>query len=67
MQIFREIAGYSLGRADIVRRAMSKKKTSVMEAERAVFISGAKQRGMEESMAGALFEDMASFASLCVQ
>ncbi len=63
MQIFREIAGYSLGRADIVRRAMSKKKTSVMEAERAVFISGAKQRGMEESMAGALFEDMASFAS----
>ena len=63
MQIFREIAGYSLGRADIVRRAMSKKKTSVMEAERAVFISGAGQRGMDAGEADALFEDMAGFAS----
>lgn len=63
MQIFREIAGYSLGRADIVRRAMSKKKNSVMEAERPVFISGAGQRGMDAGEADALFEDMASFAS----
>ena len=40
MQIFRELAGYSLGRADIVRRAMSKKKHDVMEREREIFING---------------------------
>lgn len=63
MEIFREIAGYSLGKADIVRRAMSKKKASVMEAERQVFVSGAVERGMTEQDATALFDDMASFAS----
>lgn len=63
MQIFQEIAGYSLGKADIVRRAMSKKKASVMEAERGLFISGAAERGMSEQDANNLFEDMASFAS----
>ena len=63
MQIFREIAGYSLGKADIVRRAMSKKKASVMEAERNLFVAGAKQNGMSEADAIELFEDMASFAS----
>ena len=63
MEIFREIAGYSLGKADIVRRAMSKKKASVMEAERQVFVRGAVERGMTEADATALFEDMASFAS----
>lgn len=63
MQIFREIAGYSLGKADIVRRAMSKKKASVMEAERSLFVAGAKERGMTEEDAVELFEDMASFAS----
>ena len=40
MQIFRELAGYSYGRADIVRRAMSKKKIDVMEKERTAFVSG---------------------------
>ena len=40
MQIFRTLAGYSLGRADIVRRAMSKKKAAVMEKERDIFIHG---------------------------
>ena len=40
MQIFRSLAGYSLGRADIVRRAMSKKKAAVMEKERQIFIYG---------------------------
>ena len=40
MQIFRTLAGYSLGRADIVRRAMSKKKHTVMEQERQIFIHG---------------------------
>ena len=63
MQIFQEIAGYSLGKADIVRRAMSKKKASVMEAERDLFVQGAMQNGMAAADAIALFEDMASFAS----
>ena len=43
MRIFRELAGYSLGRADIVRRAMSKKKHDVMEQEREYFIHGLKR------------------------
>ena len=63
MQIFCEIAGYTLGKADIVRRAMSKKKASVMEAERAAFVKGATDRVMSEGDAIELFEDMASFAS----
>ncbi len=63
MQIFCEIAGYTLGKADIVRRAMSKKKASVMEAERSAFVEGATARGMSQSDAEELFEDMASFAS----
>ena len=63
MQIFCEIAGYTLGKADIVRRAMSKKKASVMEAERTAFVEGATLRGMSEADAVELFEDMASFAS----
>lgn len=63
MQIFCEIAGYTLGKADIVRRAMSKKKASVMEAERTAFVAGATSRGMSAGDAEELFEDMASFAS----
>ena len=43
MQIFRDLAGYSLGRADLVRRAMSKKKIDVMKKEREVFVEGAKK------------------------
>lgn len=75
MQIFRELAGYSLGRADVVRRAMSKKKHDVMERERAIFIhgltdeqgkiqvEGCVRRGVPEAVADAIFEDMSSFAS----
>ncbi|MEG2781107.1 MAG: DNA polymerase III subunit alpha [Oscillospiraceae bacterium] len=75
MQIFRELAGYSYGRADIVRRAMSKKKHSVMEQERKSFIygsvdesgivecEGAVKRGVSEKTANEIFDDMTSFAS----
>ena len=75
MQIFRSLAGYSLGRADIVRRAMSKKKKSVMEQERKVFIYGLKdddgniivdgcvRRGVPEKTAKDIFSEMESFAS----
>lgn len=63
MQICRNLAGYSLGRADIVRRAMSKKKHSVMEAERGVFIEGAVKNGIERKIAEKIFDDMAAFSS----
>lgn len=74
MQIFRTLAGYSLGRADIVRRAMSKKKTDVMEQERKIFIYGLQRedgswevegcinRGVDEKTAASIFQEMESFA-----
>ncbi len=63
MQILREVAGYTFGHADIVRRAMSKKKHDVMEAEREAFLSGAEARGIERDKASKLFDDIASFAN----
>lgn len=63
MQICRELAGYSYGRADIVRRAMAKKKTDVMEKERAAFLDGCVQNGVEQGIAEQIFDQMAAFAS----
>ena len=63
MQIFRSLAGYSLGRADIVRRAMSKKKHKVMEEERTFFLDGCLKNGIENNVANEIFDDMSSFAS----
>lgn len=63
MQIFRTLAGYSLGRADIVRRAMSKKKHKVMEEERGYFCEGAAKNGISRETANDIFDDMSSFAS----
>ncbi|MBR3620179.1 MAG: DNA polymerase III subunit alpha, partial [Clostridia bacterium] len=63
MQICREVAGYSYGRADIVRRAMSKKQHDVMLKERTAFVGGAKGRGVDEKAADKLFDEMVSFAS----
>lgn len=75
MQICRELAGYSYGRADLVRRAMSKKKHDVMEKERQYFVhgivndkgevecEGAVRRGISEAVANSIFDEMASFAS----
>ncbi len=63
MRIFREVAGYSFGHADIVRRAMSKKKADVLEAERASFIAGADARGVDAGTATKLFDDLANFAN----
>lgn len=62
MQIFRELAGYSYGRADIVRRAMSKKKISVMEQERETFIIGCEKNGIDKATADAIFDQMSDFA-----
>lgn len=62
MQIAREMAGYSLGGADILRRAMGKKKASEMEKQKAIFLEGAKSKGFEEKDADRVFELMAYFA-----
>lgn len=62
MQIFRELAGYSYGRADIVRRAMSKKKLDIMEQERETFISGCEKNSIKKEVADSIFNQMSDFA-----
>lgn len=62
MQIFRVLAGYSYGRADVVRRAMSKKKKDVMEAERKTFIEGCGKNNILRDTANAIFDQMSEFA-----
>ena len=62
MQICRTLAGYSYARADIVRRAMSKKKTSAMQAERDDFVSGCLAHGVKKEAAEEIFEEMLGFA-----
>ena len=56
------IGGYSLGQADILRRAMGKKKAAVMAEQRISFMEGAKKKGFEEKKSGELFDLMAYFA-----
>ncbi len=75
MQIFRSLAGYSLGRADIVRRAMAKKKHDVLQKERSAFIYGEKNadgtvscegcisRGVSAKVAEKLFDEISAFSS----
>ena len=63
MSIFREVAGYTFGHADIVRRAMAKKKASALLAEQESFVRGAVERGVPEETAARLFADMESFAN----
>ncbi len=62
MQILRELAGYSYGKADIVRRAMSKKKLDVMQRERENFINGCRENDIELSTAEAIFDQITDFA-----
>ena len=63
MSIFRVIAGYTYGHADVVRRAISKKKGNVLEAEKDNFLNGAVANGVEKNIAEKLFDDIASFAN----
>ena len=71
MQIVQDLAGYSLGRADLVRRAMSKKKADVMAKERSNFVYGNPEEGVcgcagngiDEKIANKIFDDMTDFAS----
>ncbi len=62
MQIFRDLAGYSLGRADLVRRAMSKKKIDIMQKERKIFVEGARKNNIDEKSANKIFDEMEEFA-----
>jgi DNA polymerase-3 subunit alpha len=62
MQIAQVLAGYSLGGADLLRRAMGKKKAEEMAQQRAVFLKGAMERGVEESRANHIFDQMETFA-----
>ena len=70
MQIVRDLGGYSLGRSDLVRRAMSKKKQSVMEKERANFVNGNAEEGVpgcagngiSADVAGKIYDNMMDFA-----
>ena len=65
MQIAQAMAGYTLGQADILRRAMGKKKHDVMEKQKAIFIEGSKKNGIDEKIATDLFDTMAKFAAYC--
>jgi len=70
MQIVRDLAGYTLGRSDLVRRAMSKKKASVMAKERQNFVYGNEEEGVRgcvasgigENVANQIYDDMTDFA-----
>jgi DNA polymerase III subunit alpha len=62
MRISNIVAGFTLGEADILRKAMGKKKAEVMQAQRAKFVDGAKNRGVNEKKAAALFDLMEHFA-----
>lgn len=70
MQIVRDLAGYTMGRSDLVRRAMSKKKTSVMEKERQNFVYGSQSEGVkgcvnngiDEKTANHIYDEMIDFA-----
>lgn len=65
MRIAQDLAGYSLGEADLLRRAMGKKKKSEMEKHQGLFVKGATERGVETAVAEALFEQMVLFAEYC--
>jgi DNA polymerase III subunit alpha len=62
MQIAQVLAGYSLGSADLLRRAMGKKIQSEMDAQRQAFVAGAVARGVERARAELIFDQMAKFA-----
>ncbi|MEC7393192.1 MAG: DNA polymerase III subunit alpha, partial [Cyanobacteriota bacterium] len=65
MRIAQDLAGYSLGQADLLRRAMGKKKVSEMQKHRGIFVQGAGERGVDEKVADELFDQMVLFAEYC--
>ena len=65
MRIAQDLAGYSLGQADLLRRAMGKKKVSEMQKHRGIFVKGASERGVDDKVADELFDQMVLFAEYC--
>lgn len=63
MQIAQVLAGYSLGGADLLRRAMGKKKKEVMDEQRDIFVKGSTERGVNQKQAEYIFDLMAEFAN----
>ncbi|AFY73762.1 DNA-directed DNA polymerase III PolC [Synechococcus sp. PCC 7502] len=66
MKIAQDLAGYSLGEADLLRRAMGKKKPAEMEKQREKFLDGAAINGIKSKVATDLFEQMVLFAEYCL-
>ncbi|GAB4212032.1 MAG: DNA polymerase III subunit alpha [Synechococcales cyanobacterium] len=65
MRIAQDLAGYTLGQADLLRRAMGKKKVAEMEKHREQFIDGAAKRGVPSAVSKELFDQMVAFAEYC--
>ena len=65
MKIAQDLAGYSLGEADLLRRAMGKKKVSEMQKHRDIFVKGASSKGVQSNIANELFDQMVLFAEYC--
>ena len=66
MKVAQDMAGYSLGQADLLRRAMGKKKVAEMQKHREMFIDGATKNGVKQETAEHLFEQMIKFAEYCL-
>ncbi|KGG12638.1 MULTISPECIES: DNA polymerase III subunit alpha [Prochlorococcus] len=65
MKIAQDLAGYSLGQADLLRRAMGKKKVEEMQKHRSFFLEGSKKNGIDSKIANDLFDQMVLFAEYC--
>ena len=66
MKIAQDMAGYSLGQADLLRRAMGKKKVAEMQKHREIFIDGSAKNGVNKRVAEELFDQMIKFAEYCL-
>ena len=65
MKIAQDLAGYTLGEADILRRCMGKKKADEMQKQREKFLDGAAKKGVDQAIANSLFDKMVLFAEYC--
>ena len=65
MRMAQDLAGYSLGQADLLRRAMGKKKADEMQKQRETFIDGSTRNGVTQKVANLLFDQMLNFAEYC--
>jgi len=66
MKMAQELAGYSLGAADLLRRAMGKKKPEEMEKQRSIFLDGCAKNGIRKEISNDLFDQMVLFAEYCL-